>query len=511
MLPAQQSLESTISSADSVDDITPLTSPPNLLINSDALIDEEKQAKLLLVLDGLKNPACSHPEFDWSLISNTLLGIDISQHPRRLQDSENQLETLVKKYHEHAPDADAALAVISNNLFLLGGTALVKSDHKLLHDIALLEKIITKRRILRSPEYLQAQDYLDNFNRKYKSSTWEQILKYAIGFNAGLNTGSSFYTVMTSLFLIVPVIIVSGVFSLVLCLMIAHYFYNSYKDEDAELLNELARDEKLLTSLAYTESLLRLKCYKLISQKMALLQQSEPVDVSMIRDKLRLLKLIRHFKHDAALLSLDKFIDKKLTSYPKEMSRHNYRMTLTAPRQNSIYTRVFHSKYWGPALNFFGAAGTSFGVAKTILALLGVTALLGSPLALLGVLTGATVILGAIFAIKHLNFTLKTEEKKQYLKKFQSDNIKQLKIKSEQLRKFKNVLTTDLIYMNNKVNQVQDTQNVPALTTELIPIPAVMPQLTSSASLLAINGVFKQAVTEEKKMVDQPVARLALG
>jgi len=488
-----QSLKSPSSGSEYIND------SHRLLIDSDALTESEKQATLLTILDSLKDRECSKPDYDWSAISDKLLSIDISQHPRHLQDTENQLEILVKKYHNSAPDNQEALATIANNLFLLGGTSLVTSNRKLLHDVALLDKIITQRRMLNTQHYLQARNSLTIFKEKYKSSKWDQMFKYLIGFNAGMNTGSSFYSVMTALFLTVPIIVVSGVFSLVLCLTIAHYFYNSYKDEDNEMIEEVEKDEKMLKTAANTESLLRIKCYKLISQKMALLPQCLSADIKVINDKTKIATLIENFKSETAINQLDEFIDNKLKTYPREAA-HNKRFNMPAPKQNSIYTRVFHSKYWGPILNFFGAAGTSFGVAKTILALVGVTALLGSPLALLGVLTGVTVVIGAAFAIKHLNFTLKSEEKKKYLKKFQTDQIQQLNNKAKQLRKFKNSMTTDLIYMNSKVTQNTAAPAVPALTTALIPIPSIVAEITSDAALMGNNGIFKNVAIDNASL-----------
>lgn len=462
-----------------------------LLIDSRALFEDDTQAALLETLALLQNKACSESSFDWSVICNKLYSIGISQHPSQIQEAEIQLEKIIKKNYPDTPANNEAFQTIANNLFLLSATNLLMSNHKLLHNVEVLNSIITKFRILNSKKYLVSKFLLTEFKKKYKSSTLDEIFKYAIGFNAGLNTGSTFYSVMTAWFLTLPVIIVSGVFSLALCFLIAHYFFNSYKDEDKDILREFRECERAINSNAYKQSLLRVKCYKLIMQKIALLEQCDPNDVAMIKDKKKLSSLKGNLTNNNCIEEFDKFINDKLNVYPHEASFYaNNKIHNTNP--NSIYTRVFHSKYWGPILNFFGAAGTSFGVVKTILSLAGVTTLLGSPLALLGVLTAATVMVGAVFAFKHLNFTLKTAEKKAYLKKITTEQINPLKAKLTQLRKFKLGLATDITYMQNIIQQNGPR---PRVAEEDKPNNAVI--------LISQHGIFKE--TGKTAEINPPV------
>jgi hypothetical protein len=388
----------------------------------------------------------------------------ISQHPNNIRQSEIIIADLIAELYQDGVLTDGGLYHIASNLLELGNTHFLKSDRKLLQDVQLLEKIITERRILRQNDFTAALEYIRHFKTKYKVTRVDRIFRAIIGWNAGWNTASSFYGVITALWSTVPAIFISLAASVVMCLGVANYFTASYADEDQEFKAQLDNYSSTLSALARKDSHLRIKCYKLLLRKFNLLKKADYAHINLIHDKKKIFRLLNSVEPAHMIAALDKFIDEKLDLYIIPVTNTATRPETIVSNKNSIYTRVFHSKYWGPMLNFISAAGTSFGWVKTILTLAGVVALMGSPLMLYGIVAGITVIISALFAYKHLRFNLQAEEKKQRLAEFKAQQIESLEIKSEQMQKFKQELDADLIYMNTLSKQIHATQSVNSLT-----------------------------------------------
>ena len=334
---------------------------------------------------------------------------------------------------------------ITENLFLLNFQEEIQEDLTTHDATKILLVLFLQYKIYYSSKYSDPHNNLVGFKQHYQLTLSENIFRHAIGLNAGLGSGSTIYGIATGILLTVPVMAVSGLASIIVCSVIMNYFLSAYSDEDKDLTYELTNQENRIRLFANTEAEERLKCYKKLLKLRKLYRQGikdENFDV----DKLKLSPVMQDFflsDYPLNTCVLDEVIDNTLENLPKEKSTTEEVKKITLTPKNSIYLRLFHSKYWGPVLSFFGAVGTLFGVTRTILTVAGVVALAGSAPLLPLVIASSAIFCSALFALKHWQFNCKSESRKKGFDTFRSNHIDALQIRAEKLKhtieKFKTI------------------------------------------------------------------------
>ena len=411
--------------------------------------------------------------------------------------SEKILNKLTKD-HSTALSGEETLALISFNLYKINSLTDVHANKQLAYEIGLLNKIINKHRMLRRPEYQACKAHLKGFKQRYTLTTSENIFRYAISFNAGLNSGSVIYSIATSILLTIPVIVISGVISLIFCAMIAKYFLSSYTDEDEELATDLHNHDLDINAMAVKEGLARDNCYDLITQMRNLSGRIN--NAGKLRSyRPRYPELLTVTSTDAAqpTLELDKLIDSSLKNYGPETSIIAVINQNHVKKFDSIYSRLFHANHWGPVINFFSAAGTVFSVTKTILFLTGVTALAGSPILLASVVAVAAITFSVLFALKHWSYNKKSSDRKKILNDFHTEYVDQLKIKVDCLDQLTEDLGTELEVMKNQIRDEKLAEVQPDAAHEVNHVIAADLNLrTEMNGSPARLGLFKQKTAQ---------------
>jgi hypothetical protein len=429
-----------------------------------------KQTAYSQMIAVLSSPEWVDIQTNWKTFIDAVHALNLQK--KSLNDkkySERILNQLTKDYIQNFIDNEERLATISFNLYKINALADVHVDKQLAFEIGLINKIINKHRMLRRPEYQACKQHLKGYKQKYTLTTSENIFRYAISFNAGLNSGSVIYSIATSIALTIPVIVISGVVSLIFCAMIAKYFLNSYTDEDEDLATELYNHDLDINMLAVKEGLARDSCYDLVTQ-MRNLSGRIKTEASLHPYQPRfpeflITKAIADASHPT--LELDKLVDITLANYSPETSIIAVINQNHVKKYDSIYSRLFHANHWGPVLNFFSAAGTVFSVTKTILFLTGVTVLAGSPMLLAGVVALAAITFSVIFALKHWSYNQKSSDRKTILNKFRTEHVDKLKIQVDCLEQLKEDLSTELEVIKNHIRQEKLAEVFPDAAKEV--------------------------------------------
>jgi hypothetical protein len=432
-------------------------------------------------------------------------------------------EEKLKRFFEDALNAKLCaaedLVKLSTSILKLKTDKGIKNKVHVNFTLDLLNKIITQRRILAQEAYTENKEQIASFRQVYKLTVSDKIFRYAIGFNAGLGSGSVIYGIATTLLLNPLVMAVSGGISLLFCGIIANYFLKSYSEEDEDLTTKLNNFEKIIQLHSMEEAALRLESYDLINQLAGLISKVKVQSVKKFKDYKDLLKL-HATTGDQDPLAIDHFINKKLQQYSSEISTVAQVNNIQDSKPTSIYTRIFHSKHWGPILNFFGATGTVFGVAKTILAVVGVTALLGSPISLMAVIAAAAITFSIAFAFKHWRFNKLSEKRKEVIKDFELKKMDGLSINTDKLKKLKEELQTDLANVKRVVGNYKFEQANLKLALDAKKLTATKPHYRSlpcsPTASPSNNGMFcysqspKRDLNSESSLNDESRPRIAI-
>jgi hypothetical protein len=435
--------------------------------------------------------------------------LKVSNRTSRLAaESEKKLITFFEDAFNARLFAMDDLVKLSTAILKLKSEKEIKHKTRINFTLNLLNKIITQRRVLAQQAYAENKAQIANFRQVYKLTFTDNIFRYAIGFNAGLGSGSVIYGIATALLLNPVVMAVSGGISLIVCGVIATYFLKSYNEEDEDLTTKLNNYEKTIQLHSVEEAALRLDSYDLINQMAGLISEVGTESVKKVKDYMDLLKL-HATTGDQDPLALDQFINKKLQRYSSEISTVAQVNNVKDSKPTSIYSRIFHSKHWGPVLNFFGATGTLFGVTKTILAIVGVTALAGTPFGLVAVVAAAAVTLSVAFAIKHWRFNKLSEKRNATIKEFETDKIDGMTINTDKLKKLKAELQMNLQTVKRIVNMDKFTQADKTLALEAIKLTATKPnyrsQPASPTASPSKSGIFSlsQRATQDTDSVSK--------
>jgi hypothetical protein len=387
---------------------------------------------------------------DAELISN-IMDLHVSQkNPQRIKDSEKKLRMLFENTLYAETLSQDELVRISISILKLRDDPTLKNTPGAAFSLDLLNKIITQRRIAHEKAYVENQQQIEAFSQVYKLTITDVIFRYAIGFNAGLGSGSVIYGIATAILLNPVVMAVSGGFSLLACVVIANYFLKSYNEEDEDLTTKLHNFQKTINFHSMEEGILRMECYDLINQMSLLAPECKKIKKS-VTDYKSLIALHKSGGYQDPL-AMDKYINGRLAQFSKENSTVAQVNNLHESKQTSIFTRIFHSRHWGPVLNFFGASGTLFGVTKTILAVAGVTALMGSPMTLMALVAGSAIVFSIGFAYKHWRFNKLSEKRKAAIKDFEIIKMDGLTINTDKLKKLRMELQTNLTHMQREVD-----------------------------------------------------------
>ena len=166
------------------------------------------------------------------------------------------------------------------------------------------------------------------------------------------------------------------------------------------------------------EALLRNECYGDIVDNLQLLQEIK--SSQKFPGYSHLYELMHKKNSQNLILLMDGLIEEKLEKLDPEVSTIAEINSIQKVKSTSIYTKIFHSRHWGPVLSFFGATGTLFGVSKALLELIGITMLMGSATSLLLLIATVAIVISGTFATKHWLFNKKSEERKEWLEKFEN-------------------------------------------------------------------------------------------
>jgi hypothetical protein len=339
---------------------------------------------------------------------------------------------LLKLYYFMSCLDDASYAEFSNNLHSLTRATL-------------------KQKILSSNDYSNILFQLDTLKKNNELSLSEQICRYFICFNAAISSGTIIYEMATTLLLSAPLVIASGAISLILCGLLANYFINLCKEEDDKLKFELEVYEKTINYIAGRESIIRLRCYSLISQIISLHKEFEKIIDEKISDPI-ILSLIRNWNESRPLITMDEYINSRLKEHPVEASTVAEINNFNLKKFNSIYLNTFQSN-WGPALSFLGATGTLFFISKTILALPGIVAMVGSSIGFLGLLAGTAIIFSLVFAYQHRKMNLHLDTLKQDVNSFKINEVDKFKIRCDLLKRTRIELLIDFINVQQLIRK----------------------------------------------------------
>jgi hypothetical protein len=313
--------------------------------------------------------------------------------------------------------------------------------HKVTSNIQLLMRIILKQKILAGEDYAPMLEKLQTFKIMNQLTVTERICRYFICLNAALSSGTVFYEMATSLLLSVLVITLSGIFSLIVCGFLANYFINISKEEDEKLISELESHKHTIDFLAGRESIIRLRCYNLITQIIKLHKEFQQVLGDEKPDDAIAL-LINNWNDTNPLATIDEYISSRSEKQPLEVSTVAEINNIHFKTFNSIYSRTFQSN-WGPVISFLGGAGTLFFIAKTVLAIAGLVTLAGSSIGLLAVLAGASIIFSSVFALQHRALNLHLDNCKNEINDFKTNDLDEFKIRIDQLKRTRIELLID--------------------------------------------------------------------
>ena len=367
---------------------------------NDAL--EYTKSSLQKILTILRNSDTSDIHKEWQSIPKTfnLSKIDI-----------DSIDLGVAEFIEDNVLTNQEIKDLALNLHILSSTVSVSNNTHIDKVINQIYSAVLAKKVLNSNLYQSLLDKIEVFQESYKTTFSEKIFRYLIGINAGFGAGNVVYAIATSFLLILPVMAVSGSMFFLLGAVITLYFVSSYDDVDKNFVIQLNNYEKSIRQLAAIDGKKTYKCNILLNNLQQLAQKASSIEKLSVVDKANFMNLMQ--SQSDSLTAFEKYTNNRVNSYPSRVSTIDEVNHVQEGNHDSIYTRVFHSKIWGPVLNFFGASGTIFGVTKTILALVGVTALLGSPIALIGMVAGAAIFISAAFAIKHFLINKKSEKRKR--------------------------------------------------------------------------------------------------
>jgi hypothetical protein len=454
----------------------------------------KKQTDYNQMVSVLNFHAWEDVQINWKIFIEAVQNLNLQRKSLKEKEySEKILNKLTKDYIQTFANDEEKLALISFNLYKINALAEVHANKQLAFEIGLINKIINKHRILQRPEYQICKQNLKSYKQKYLLTPSENILRRIISFNAGLNSASVIYNIATSLLFTLPIIICSGVVSIVFCALIATYFLNSYTNEDADLATELYNHDLVINMLAVKEGLARDNCYDLITQMRNLGGRINEND-SIHSYKPRFPEFIANDTagENQPTSQLDKLVDVSLANYSPDTSIIAVINENHVTRYDSIYARFFHANHWGPVLNFFSATGTVFSVAKTIMFLAGVTVLAGSPLLLIGVLAAAAITFSFILALKHWSYNKKSSERKKILDNFRMEHVERLKIKVDCLDQLKEDLSAELEVMKNHIGQQKLAEVQPESAKEIRQVIAEDLNLSKNMNgSPAKSGLFK--------------------
>jgi hypothetical protein len=413
-------------------------------------LEIERYDRLYILMRLLLKPNCIENKKDISDIVAYLRNLNFSQKSNKDKPNKEFI-FLLNKYLKHKNLVEKDLRQISINLLRLEHFEFLKTRPQLRNKIQNLNALIIKKRILFAPEFTSQLKGINIFPRKYHLSVGDKLYRYAIAINAGVGSSGVVIGFVTSFTLAIPVVGAFVGFSVILGGLITKHFLQSFREEDRFFSEEVLNHKRNLSLLAGKEANLRLKCYSRINQILNLLEEFKDCDFTKLKDKNTLESLRAAAKQNNPIKELDDYIDNRLKTISKYLATSKETKDFRVPKRSTIYTRVFHSKHWGPLLNFLGSTGTIFGVTKMVLGLVGVTALLGSPL-LLGALVGGVAI-GFSFgvALKHWSFNRKSDTRKKEMDLLSDNKFENLEIKCDKLKFLKQKLKTTLAKMEESI------------------------------------------------------------
>jgi hypothetical protein len=272
------------------------------------------------------------------------------------------------------------------------------------------------------------------------------------------------FGVATTIMLSIPVVAVAGVISLVSCVAIMNYFANSFKDEDENLVNEFENYEKIVEELAVEEAKITINCYNSLLKIKNLFKeiQNGCADKFSFSKETSLLKDFSMIDRRLSLFDLDNLINKSLDNYSARITSVALSKDIRKARHNSIYTKIFHSKHWGPVLSFMGATGTIFGITNSVLVVSGVTALAGSAILLPAVVAIVAISVSFMFAVKHWLFNSKAEQQEKDRNNLRKIELDGLKTRHDKLNLFAENLQATCSKMETVISTSQLKSYMPA-------------------------------------------------
>lgn len=380
------------------------------------------------------------------------LHLKIETYEQRRQ-AEKFLNKLINDYVSFFSLCPEKLAIITLNLYKINLHHQVHADRQLAFSIALLNKTINKHRMLQRPDYQLCIAQLQAYKQKYTLTRSENIFRWAISINSGVNYGMVFYGIATGIALTLPVMIVSGLATIIAWGVIGKYFLNAYTNEDEDMATDILNHDLAVNMLAVKEGLARDACYDLIYEMRRIYKNSYLTTETYKPNFPELIQSDTQDTTSSPILKLDRLIDAALQKYPPDTSLIAMLNKNQLQKYESTYAKFFHASHWGPLLNLLSAAGTIFSVAKTILFIVGVTALAGSTLLLGGLVAGVALGLSILFAYKHFTYNRKSAARKKEFKALSREHLETLKIKVDQVDQLRDDLVAELSLLKSHIQE----------------------------------------------------------
>ena len=366
--------------------------------------------------------------------------------------AENECAILLEKFYSTRDFTEKETLHFAHKIYSLNFVNEVQQDAAFAFHIQLLNKMVTRHRLIASADYAFKLQQLKEFRQKMNSSFSDKVYRYAIGFNGGIGNGSAVYQIASTLVFTVPIVLAFGFVSFVVSIFLAKHFIDAFRQQSIAFQEELDSFEQTIDYIASREAMIRLRCYSLISQIIKLHEEFKSLLSQRIEDPI-ILSLINNWDDTSPLTIMDSYINNRLAEFPVEISTIAEINSISFKKNNSIYTQTFLSQYWGPVLSSLGAANTLFSVTRTVLELAGVISLTSPSLIILSVIAIGAIVISAAVAFEHWQLNAKAENYKKEVKLFKIQQIDDLEIRADLLKRARIELLIDLTNLQNLIRK----------------------------------------------------------